>query len=174
MSKENSVKENSVEKNIVHPSFTHHSVLSTHHFSYADLLGKEFKYGARGPDAYDCYGLMIECRRRAGLFVPEEYASTDLPEVMHDSLEHVRVNYPFMLLRGPQPFSFVTFKLHPRYTTHIGMVLPDGYNVRFIHILPKMRVGIERLDSPAWAHRITGFWETELTAEGAENAEDVR
>ncbi|MCE5335649.1 MAG: C40 family peptidase [Desulfobacteraceae bacterium] len=129
-------------------------------FNYADLLGKEFKYGGRGPDAFDCYGLMIECRGRAGLFMPEGYASTDLPEVMHDSIDHARANYPFGLLAGPQPFCLVTFKLHPKYTTHIGMVLPDGTNVRFIHILPKMRVGVERLDNAAWRHRITGFWET--------------
>ncbi len=143
-------------------------------FIYSDLLGKEFRYGGRGPDAYDCYGLMIELRKRAGLYVPEGYASTDLPEVMHDSLEHARLNCPFALLPGPLPYSFATFKLHPRYTTHIGMVVPDGYNTRFIHILPKMRVGIERLDSPAWSHRITGFWEADFTTENAKSAEEIR
>lgn len=31
-----------------------------------DLLGKPWKMNARGPDAYDCYGLVIECCKRAG------------------------------------------------------------------------------------------------------------
>ncbi|MFZ2447487.1 MAG: NlpC/P60 family protein [Syntrophobacteraceae bacterium] len=124
---------------------------------YVDLLGKEFRYGARGPDAYDCYGLIIEVRKRAGLFTPANYASTDLPEVMHDSIEDARKAFPFVELPAPGPFCLVTFKLHPRYTTHIGMVLGDTN--RFIHILPRMRVGIERLDSPSWRHRITGYWE---------------
>ncbi len=126
-------------------------------FQYLDLLGKEFRYGARGPEAYDCYGLMIETRRRTGRFIPEEYPSTDISEAMHDSIEDAKAYY--FELPGPQPFCLVTFKLHPQYTTHIGMVLSDAK--RFIHILPKMRVGIERLDSPVWRHRITGFWETE-------------
>lgn len=126
-------------------------------FNYLDLLGKEFEYGTRGPDKFDCYGLMIETRKRAGLFIPENYASTNLPEVMHDSIEHAKVALPFRELPGPRPFCLVTFKLHPKYTTHIGMVLGDGY--RFIHILPKLRVAVERLDSICWAHRITGYWD---------------
>jgi len=129
-------------------------------FTYLDLLGKEFEYGARGPDKYDCYGLMIETRHRAGQFIPEDYASTNLPEVMHDSIEHAKRDFPFRELPTPEPFCLVTFRLHPKYTTHIGMVLKDCY--RFIHILPRLRVAVERLDSPCWSHRITGFWDCRI------------
>lgn len=101
---------------------------------------------------------MIETRKRTGRFIPDEYTSTDIPEVMYDSIENAKNQ--FKELPGPQPFCLVTFKLHPKYTTHIGMALSDAK--RFIHILPKMRVGIERLDSPVWRHRITGFWETSM------------
>ncbi|MEM5786467.1 MAG: NlpC/P60 family protein [Syntrophobacteraceae bacterium] len=124
---------------------------------YADLLGKEFRYGARGPDAFDCYGLVIELRGRAGLFMPGFYPSTELPEVMDDSIRDAIRTCSFLELPGPRPFCLVTFRLHPKFTTHIGMVLQD--EIRFIHILPRMRVGVERLDSPVWRHRVTGFWE---------------
>ncbi len=127
------------------------------YFDYVDLLGKEFAYGGRGPLAYDCYGLMIEVRRRAGRFMPDNYTSTDIPEMVSDSIKHAKRSCRFIELPGPRPFCLVTFKLHPVFTTHIGMVLADGN--RFIHILPKMRVGTERLDSTSWSHRITGFWE---------------
>jgi murein DD-endopeptidase len=132
--------------------------LTMNPLKYLDLMGKEFEYGARGPEKYDCYGLMIEMRRRAGLPMPESYSSTSMPEVMHDSIEHAKAVFPFRELPEPRPFCLVTFRLHPRYTTHIGMVLGDCY--RFIHILPKLRVAVERLDSPCWSHRVTGFWET--------------
>ncbi|MCE5334273.1 MAG: C40 family peptidase [Desulfobacteraceae bacterium] len=127
-------------------------------FRYTDLLGKDFAYGGRGPGAYDCYGLVIETRKRVGLPVPLHYVSTDTPEAIHGSIEDAKLSSSFRALREPTPFCLVTFRLHPRFTTHIGMVLRDCN--RFIHILPRMRVGVERLDSPCWRHRITGFWET--------------
>lgn len=123
----------------------------------ADLLGKEFAYGGRGPDRYDCYGLMIEARGRVGLPMPPDYVSTDIPEAIHGAIEEARRSFGFRELPEPSPFCLVTFRLHPRYTTHIGMVLQD--RGRFIHILPKLRVAVERLDSPCWRRRITGFWE---------------
>ncbi|MEM5788545.1 MAG: hypothetical protein AAGU11_14630 [Syntrophobacteraceae bacterium] len=126
-------------------------------FHYLDLLGKEFRFGARGPDAYDCYGLMIECRRRAGRFIPENYHSgPDLDQRDADIRQAVAAHF-FTELPEPIPFCLVTFRIHPRFTTHLGMVLQDS--VGFIHILRKMRVGIERLDSPLWARRISGYWE---------------
>jgi len=127
-------------------------------FRYTDLLGKEFAYGGRGPDAYDCYGLVIETRKRVGRTMPLHYVSTDIPEAIHGSIEEARLSCGFRELPEPSPFCLVTFRLHPRYTTHIGMVLQDCR--RFIHILAKMRVGVERLDSPCWRHRISGFFET--------------
>jgi murein DD-endopeptidase len=125
-------------------------------FTYLDLLGKRFEYGGRGPDAYDCYGLMIETRKRVGLFMPDQYLSFEaLPE--RDAAFSAGAGSYFVQLPVPKPFCLVTFRIHPRFTTHIGMVLEDC--VRFIHILRKMRVGIERLDYPHWQKRIAGFWE---------------
>jgi murein DD-endopeptidase len=127
-------------------------------FEYLDLLGKEFEWGGRGPSTYDCYGLVIEARGRAGKFMPEDCLSTDQPACIDSGIHDAITRCRFTELSGPRPFCLVTFRIHPRFTTHIGMVLED--NVRFIHILRKMRVGVERLDSPEWARRITGFWET--------------
>lgn len=33
---------------------------------FDDLLNKPYKAHGRGPEAYDCYGLVLECCRRAG------------------------------------------------------------------------------------------------------------
>lgn len=39
---------------------------------YRDLLSKPFRWGARGPDFFDCLGLGYEINRRAGKNVDEE------------------------------------------------------------------------------------------------------
>ena len=38
-----------------------------------DLLGKPYKAHARGPEAYDCYGLVIEVEKRLGHTMPDLY-----------------------------------------------------------------------------------------------------
>jgi|SRR6185436_16231995 len=40
-----------------------------------DLIGAPFSAGARGPDAYDCWGLVIALRRQLGLPIPPDYAT---------------------------------------------------------------------------------------------------
>jgi cell wall-associated NlpC family hydrolase len=32
---------------------------------YRDLIGVQFEYGGRGPKSFDCWGLLLECERRA-------------------------------------------------------------------------------------------------------------
>ena len=38
-----------------------------------DLLGKPYQAHARGPNAYDCYGLVIEVEKRLGREMPDLY-----------------------------------------------------------------------------------------------------
>ena len=38
-----------------------------------DLLGKPYKAHARGPNTYDCYGLVIEVEKRLGHTMPDLY-----------------------------------------------------------------------------------------------------
>lgn len=40
-----------------------------------DLTGKPFRRGARGPAAFDCWGLVIEARRRLGLPLPPDFGA---------------------------------------------------------------------------------------------------
>jgi cell wall-associated NlpC family hydrolase len=43
-----------------------------------DLPGQPFRRGARGPDAFDCWGLVLEVRRRLDLALPPDFASGEL------------------------------------------------------------------------------------------------
>jgi len=39
-----------------------------------DLPGRPYLYGARGPASFDCWGLVLEVRRRLGLVLPPDFA----------------------------------------------------------------------------------------------------
>ncbi|MCK9420203.1 MAG: C40 family peptidase [Nitrospirae bacterium] len=120
---------------------------------YKDLIGKEFSYGARGPDKYDCYGLCMEVLRRHGVALPN-FGSAVQSHIIHEMI--LSGKEFFTELPGPEPFCLVTFWIRPKFTTHIGIVLEDSN--RFLHILKKERAVIERLDSVLWKHRITGYY----------------
>lgn len=48
---------------------------------YLDLLGVQFRYGGRGPDTYDCYGLAMELHRRGGVELPDFRSPEVLSEI---------------------------------------------------------------------------------------------
>lgn len=122
---------------------------------YRDLLGKDFEYGGRGPDTFDCFGIVKELARRTGVDLPE-YGSCVAFKDIDGRLRHGIENH-CVKLEYPKPFCYVTFRIHPRYTSHIGFVLEDCRT--FVHIMKGMRVGVERLDIDPWKKRISGFWE---------------
>ena len=119
---------------------------------FNDLIGKKFEYGGRGPDIYDCYGLCMEIYKRKGIKL-KEYLSTDEPSIVSDLIN----GQDFCVrIEKPEPFCFVLFRVHTQYTTHIGVVLPDCK--RFIHVMPKKEVSIERLESLSWKNRTKGYY----------------
>jgi cell wall-associated NlpC family hydrolase len=44
----------------------------------SELVGRPFSRGARGPAAFDCWGLVLEVRARLGLPLPPDFASGEL------------------------------------------------------------------------------------------------
>jgi cell wall-associated NlpC family hydrolase len=48
------------------------------HRTVAAFIGRPFAYGARGPDAFDCWGLVLALRAALALPVPPDFASREL------------------------------------------------------------------------------------------------
>ena len=46
---------------------------------WLDLLGKPYRHLARGPDAYDCYGLLLEVFRRRGIVIRDYTYTRNVP-----------------------------------------------------------------------------------------------
>lgn len=125
--------------------------------SYGDLIGKPFAWKARGPDAYDCYGLVEELSRRMGLKVPD-YLS---PTVHEDIAALIGRSIPYWTPCAEEPGAVATIRvLHSTpegmktLVSHVGMVLPHE---RLIHSWQRSGgVCVEPLEP--WRRRISGFY----------------
>ncbi len=121
---------------------------------YADLIGKSFADGGRGPDAYDCFGLFEELCKRRGLALPAEPNPIGV-EQKDAAIQAAIGRGEWVKIITPEPFCAVVFRMIPPFVSHIGMVLDGG---RFIHIRRGANVAIERLDSVVWRSRIAGYY----------------
>jgi cell wall-associated NlpC family hydrolase len=120
--------------------------------TYYDLIGLPFENGTRGPDKFDCYGLVkFLIERDTGQRVPDYESPEDSGRV------HALMTCSILFwnqLPGPRVGSMVMFRLG-REVCHVGYVIS---NDRFIHAWEKTGgVTTERLAD--WDKRIVGFYE---------------
>ncbi len=117
---------------------------------YADLIGKPFVRGARGPAAYDCWGLLQEVLRRMG------DSPTDFPS--DPALLRTALADEWQPLERSQvrPGDGILLRAtDPEYVWHVGLIL-DGFQM--LHARDDAGVCIERYDSPARARLVVGFY----------------
>ena len=60
----------------------------------------------------------------------------------------------FEQIEKPEPQCVVSFFIKPYITSHLGFMLDDR---KFIHIMFKSRVTVEKIDCDDWKNRITVF-----------------
>lgn len=83
-----------------------------------DLIGVKFKYGGRGPETFDCWGLVQECHRRwHGVELPD-YRSTASPE-RNAALMASEGQKLWQQLPGIEPGSILLIRVK-RYGAHVG------------------------------------------------------
>lgn len=117
---------------------------------YDDLIGVPFKLGGRGPDAYDCYGLLEEMYRRDGKNILD-YKSPEAGPLISALItsECARLWQPCEPKRGATALIRVPHSLHVGY-----MIGP----MRMIHSWEKSGgVVIEPIE--VWKRRVIGFYE---------------
>lgn len=119
-----------------------------------DLIGKPYQRDARGPDAYDCAGLLLELCCRRGDPIPC-VVSPDSEKECDAAINAAIERGELQQLAVPEPGCVVTFRIIAPFVSHLGMVLEGG---RFIHTRKGANVCIERLDSIVWRSRIAGFY----------------
>lgn len=103
------------------------------------LLGKPYRSGAKGPDAFDCSGLVHYVYKQASLKVPVTAEQLD------------RAGYE---IAGAEilPGDLILFKIRQGY--HVGIML----NKRdFIHSSRSKGVSIDSAERPYWKKGLLGF-----------------
>lgn len=123
---------------------------------YADLLGKPFLAGGRGPGSYDCVGIALAMAARLGKTFPA-YLSTEA--ALHAVLLGANGEANGSLADCPQiarpvPGCLALFRISP--TEHHVAFMVDEY--RMIHTMQGINCSIERVNSNLWQRRVIGFY----------------
>lgn len=98
-----------------------------------DLLGKPYKAHGRGPDNFDCYGLVIEVESRLGHKMPDLYtklAQTDNWEFDPHNIEFSKEMVGMEKTNNPSFGDVVVFFDKKGRICHTGVYLKNG---DFIH-----------------------------------------
>jgi cell wall-associated NlpC family hydrolase len=116
---------------------------------YTDLIGTPFKYGGRGPEAYDCYGLVMELQRRMGIEIPD-YKS---PQNMGEIASLLACEIPRWIEVPRAPGTVVALRIG-RYVSHVGLMID---NDRMVHTWEQSGgVCVECMYD--WERRVAGFF----------------
>ena len=116
---------------------------------FCDLIGTPFKIGGRGPDVYDCYGLIMEMNLRDGITVPD-VLSISKPVDIESLMDEKKQLWKRTKII---PKSTLIFSIKG-YGAHVGYVISP---TRFIHTWEGTGgVTIERIS--LWKKRILGAY----------------
>jgi cell wall-associated NlpC family hydrolase len=90
------------------------------------VIGKPFKWGARGPAAYDCWGLVLAARRLLDLPCPEGIDTPD--EGLHGlAIAEQIASGNWIKVLSPQPGDVAAIGTSMnQIPNHVGLVTPFG------------------------------------------------
>lgn len=118
--------------------------------NFDDLVGKGFQYGGRGPDVFDCFGLVRECYHRThGILLPDFLSPTD--QGAQAAVGAIKLQQWEEVL--PAPGVMVAIRVG-RFTSHCAFMEAED---TLIHAW-KRSGGVTRVPLDEWKARITGFY----------------
>ena len=114
------------------------------------FIGTPYRFGAAGPDAFDCSGLVFYSHKRIGVSVPRTAAA------QHRAAQPVDTD-------DLKPGDLLFFRIDSRDVDHVAIYAGGG---RFIHAPSTGRVvSYAYLDDPYYRKRLVGagrFWPDRL------------
>lgn len=126
-----------------------------------ELLGKPYKNLARGPDSFDCWGLVY--------YIYKKYLNIELPDyknyehkwykngkdVLNQQITKFNDLWHEVKLSQANRYDILTFT-HGKngIVNHCGLYLE---NKKFIHCYTKCPVVIDRLTRPYWNNRLNSI-----------------
>jgi hypothetical protein len=113
-----------------------------------DLIGKPYAHGARGPDAFDCWGLCAEVYRRAGIELPDWRVEHLTHEATAELVRGVAKDHAEWV-STPADWCFV----YDHRDGHIGL----HWRARVLHSARGVGVTLQRLAEFRTAHPRMAF-----------------
>lgn len=89
------------------------------------LVGMPFEWGARGPTAYDCWGLVAEVSRLAKRPIPGNWSAEDVAAASRIMTAQIALPSWSLVCGDPEPFDVVAMSTH-RVIHHVGVATPFG------------------------------------------------
>ena len=122
------------------------------------LIGKPYKHNGRGPNSFDCYGLVKYIyETMLGIYLPEY---TDYTQDWYKERNVLTEQFnKFSDLWHPvdnlAQWDILTFSLgtDKKVTNHCGVYLNGE---KMIHCYENRPVGIDRITKPYWENNLTG------------------
>ena len=118
--------------------------------NYADLIGIPFAWGGRGPDSFDCYGLVRHIHAQHGIDIPDYTSPSDGPRIAALIAGNLHL---WREVSAPKEGVVLLFR--------VAGYLHVGYHIggdRFIHTWEHSGgVVIERVSD--WTNRVIGYYE---------------
>ena len=126
---------------------------------YVDLIGKPYVKDARGPAAYDCWGVIMELAKRSGKAVHDPFAGG--PHKIEGNAHQWLVE----MFRGWtrktvwEPGDVVAFCMErPGVVDHAGFVVDMVDGGRFVQALCKVGVVRMRLQREPFMSKLAGIY----------------
>lgn len=118
---------------------------------WSDLIGTPFQPNGRGPEAFDCLGLVAEMKRREGRPIPA--LSTPPGD---DSMALLLASQIPLCdeLPGPRPGAIVAMRIG-RLVRHVGYMVSD---YEMVHAWERSG-GVIKEPIANWRRQIVGFYE---------------
>lgn len=132
---------------------------------WGDLVGLPYADNARGPDRFDCWGLVRHVLlRERGIELPlhDGIETRDMRGVSVGMAREAAIG-PFVAVRLPQAFDVVLMTESPasREPGHVGVMVTG---VQLLHIWRRTDSCVMRLDDYRVAPRVLGFYRHEALA----------
>ena len=117
-----------------------------------DLIGKPFAYHARGPESFDCWGLVRECYFRwHGVELPD-YPSTRSPRANDVEISGALKEKRWQRVERPFPGAIALMRVR-NFGSHVGFVTSP---TRMIHTLQGM--GVTSVKTSTFKNQIIGAY----------------
>ncbi len=127
--------------------------------AFTDMLGAPYSRGARGPEAYDCWGVVVEAASRMGIELPD-WDSTDWKSGDHTKTFEAERSSRTWSIVAPEavvPGDVGICRMAESMTCHACLYIGGGYVIHCEHasgvLIDQREVFLDRYERTTWARR---------------------